>query len=104
MAAIGLGSAAVPWKGLLSGALDSYIHHPEEETGWASAAFVSALWGLWHFPLYVREEGWKVLPMLLFVQLAVGVPLSCWWRKSGNLTVTGTIHALMDAVRNALQG
>jgi hypothetical protein len=28
--------------------------------------------------------------------------LSLVWRKSGNLTVTDTTHALLDAVRNLL--
>ena len=85
------------------GALDAYLHHPDEGTGWVSAFFLSALWGLWHLPLFFADEGFRAIPALLLVQVAVGVPLSLWWRRSGNLVVPGTTHALIDAVRNALQ-
>jgi hypothetical protein len=34
----------------------------------------------------------------------VGVPLSLWWRKSGNLIVNDTAHALLEGVRNGLAG
>lgn len=36
------------------------------------------------------------------VHCCIGVPLSIYWRRSGNLFVTGSTHALIDAVRNAL--
>jgi hypothetical protein len=39
---------------------------------------------------------------LLVVHGAVGVPLSVYWRQSGNLAVPGFTHALIDAVRDAL--
>lgn len=38
------------------------------------------------------------------IVIAVGVPFSRWWRRSGNLTVTDTAHAFIDAVRNATSG
>jgi membrane protease YdiL (CAAX protease family) len=31
----------------------------------------------------------------------VGIPLSLFWRRSGNLFVPAAVHALIDAVRNA---
>jgi len=34
----------------------------------------------------------------------MGVALSIYWRKSGNLGVPGTAHALADSVRNAILG
>jgi len=85
------------------GAFDSHLHHPGDRRGWATALFVSALWGLWHLPV-----GLGLIPLpLLIVQLLVvhcviGVPFSIFWRRSGNLFVTGSTHALIDAVRNAL--
>lgn len=88
------------------GALDTYLHRGEEGIGWLSAIFVSALWGVWHLPGQTLSAGnllssivGTVLPSIL-----VGVPLSLWWRKSGNLAVNNTAHALLDAVRNGLAG
>lgn len=88
------------------GALDTYLHTGEQGTGWLSAVVVSALWGLWHLPGQVIPAG-QLLPTvveLLAAQILVGVPLSLWWRKSGNLVVNDTAHALLDAVRNGLAG
>jgi membrane protease YdiL (CAAX protease family) len=34
----------------------------------------------------------------------MGVALSIYWRKSGNLGVSGTAHALADSIRNAISG
>lgn len=86
------------------GALDTYLHRGEAGTGWLSAIFVSALWGLWHLPGQAIPAGHLLATIvaLLVAQIAVGVPLSYWWRKSGNLTVNNTTHALLDAVRNIL--
>jgi hypothetical protein len=88
------------------GALDTYLHRGEKGIGWLSAIFVSALWGVWHLPGQTLTSGnfisavvGTVLPSIL-----VGVPLSFWWRKSGNLVVNNTAHALLDAVRNGLAG
>jgi hypothetical protein len=84
------------------GALDSYIHRSEADPGWVSAIVVSALWGLWHLPISFPTAGWGSIPALLVFQIAVGVPLSIWWRRSGNLAVPSVAHALIDAVRNVL--
>jgi membrane protease YdiL (CAAX protease family) len=91
------------------GAIDTYVHRGDKGVGWLSAVFVSALWGLWHLPAQSAAalSGPNLISTivgLLVAQIVVGVPLSYWWRKSGNLTVTGTSHALIDAVRNALAG
>ena len=85
------------------GAFDSHLYHPGEPRQWTTALFVSALWGLWHIPVVVgRAPLLPLIPQLLIVHCAVGVPFSIYWRRSGNLFVTGSTHALIDAVRNAL--
>jgi len=86
------------------GALDTYLHRGEKTTGWFSAIYVSALWGVWHLPGQTIPPG-RLLPTILgliVAQVAVGVPLSLWWRRSGNLTVPDATHAVLDAVRAAL--
>jgi len=85
------------------GAFDSHLHHPGEPHGWATALFVSALWGLWHLPVLLGQAPLPILiAQLLVVHCVIGVPLSIFWRRSGNLFVPGSTHALIDAVRNAL--
>jgi membrane protease YdiL (CAAX protease family) len=84
------------------GALDSHLHHPGESRSWTSALLVSALWGLWHFPIVPGEHAFAKVASLIFVHCVIGVPLSFFWRKSGNLAVTAFSHALIDGVRNAL--
>jgi Type II CAAX prenyl endopeptidase Rce1-like len=85
------------------GAFDAHVHHAGESREYLTAFAVSALWGLWHIPVAL---GQKPLPVLIAglvgVHCAIGVPLSLAWRRSGNLFVTGSTHALVDAVRNAL--
>jgi hypothetical protein len=91
------------------GALDTYLHpRSKRGAGWISAIFVSALWGLWHLPgqlttgsspshLLVGAAG------LVLSQVLIGVPLSLWWRKSGNLVVTDVPHAFLEAARTIPQ-
>ena len=88
------------------GALDTYLHSGEQGTGWLSAIVISALWGVWHLPSQAIPAGQllSTIVALLIAQILVGVPLSLWWRKSGNLVVNDTAHALLDAVRNGLAG
>lgn len=85
------------------GAFDAHVYHPGEAREYLTAFVVSALWGLWHIPVAL---GQKPLPLLIVglvgVHCAIGVPLSIWWRRSGNLFVSGSTHAFIDAVRNAL--
>ena len=94
------------------GGLDSYLHRPGDRAPWGSAAFVSALWGLWHLPLLLPAllrimYPWAAIGflaiVLMFVHCAVGIPLSAFWRRSGLLFVPGIVHAFIDAVRNGLQ-
>jgi membrane protease YdiL (CAAX protease family) len=89
------------------GALDTYLHALDTGRGWASATYVSALWGLWHLPITVIA-GPRSLPVivigLLVAQIALGIPLSMGWRRSGNLLVPGAAHALNDTIRNVLIG
>jgi membrane protease YdiL (CAAX protease family) len=83
------------------GALDTYLHRGETGAGWASAAFVSVLWGLWHMPI-VDHLSMIVVLQLVGAQLIVGLVLSWAWRTTGNLAMPGTIHAIIDAMRNAV--
>ena len=86
------------------GALDAHLQHPGEARGGASAVFLSALWGLWHLP--IAHPGPDPLPALvgafLFVHIAVGIPLSFAWRRTGNLTAPALAHGLIDALRDVL--
>ncbi|GAA5027932.1 hypothetical protein GCM10023258_23020 [Terrabacter aeriphilus] len=83
------------------GALDAHVHHDGDSRRWQSAAFVSALWGLWHLPV---ASGFP-LPLLVVeivvVHVALGVGLSLAWRRSRNLGGPALAHAVIDAVRNA---
>ena len=85
------------------GMLDPVVYKPGKGRGIGSAFFVSMLWGLWHLP--VAHNGAASLPataiVLILVHSFVGIPLSLFWRKSGNLAVTATTHAFIDAVRDA---
>lgn len=78
------------------GALDSHVQHDGEHHGLPTAIYVSVLWGLWHYPV---AGGESVLALIL-VMGTVGIFLSIYWRKSGNLGVSGGTHAFVDAVRN----
>jgi Type II CAAX prenyl endopeptidase Rce1-like len=100
------------------GGLDSYLHRPADRVPWVSAAFVSALWGLWHLPGVVARipsaRSSAGDPVVVFVILlgsvtvlplvhcVIGIPLSLGWRRSGLLFVPALVHALIDAVRNGL--
>lgn len=83
------------------GALDSYLHRGQKGAGWMSAAFVSVLWGLWHTPIAGAISA-PIVVSLVVAHLALGLLLSWLWRRTGNLAVPGTVHAVVDAVRNAL--
>ena len=93
------------------GAIDSHVRplgewHGLGSTvyGIASAIVVSALWGLWHYPIVPHASVIQVIAILFFLQVATGPFLSLFWRRSGNLMVPGFAHATMDSVRNALGG
>jgi membrane protease YdiL (CAAX protease family) len=85
------------------GVLDAHVHGPGAPRGFSSAVFVSVLWGLWHWPIVPHAGSWWALPLqLIAVHTVIGVPLSHFWRRSGNLAVPVVTHAFIDAVRNAL--
>jgi membrane protease YdiL (CAAX protease family) len=83
------------------GALDAHVHHPGEPRGILSAIAVSALWGIWHYPIAPPAAALQTIGQLLLLHVPVGVFLSLYWRRSGNLVVPGATHAFMDSVRNA---
>jgi membrane protease YdiL (CAAX protease family) len=79
------------------GLLDSYVapSSGSRRVQWISAIFISALWGFWHL--------WHTQVFLDFaLTLALGVPLSFCWRKSGTLLLPGVAHALIDACRDTI--
>jgi membrane protease YdiL (CAAX protease family) len=82
------------------GALDTHLHRPGDRHGVWSAVYISVLWSLWHAPLF----GWDHAGALLISMVPMGVALSIYWRKSGNLGVSGSAHALADSIRNAISG
>lgn len=82
------------------GALDSHLHHPGERHGVWTAIYISVLWSLWHAPVF----GWDNFDNYLIAMVPMGVALSIFWRRSGNLGVSGSAHALGDAIRNATTG
>jgi membrane protease YdiL (CAAX protease family) len=57
---------------------------------------------LWHAPI-VGALSIQVVLSLIVVQLVLGLVLSWYWRQTGNMAVPGTMHALLDALRNAVQ-
>lgn len=58
-----------------------------------------------HLPVVMRRGSVIVLVLaLLIVMVPMGVTLSMFWRRSGNLLVPGAAHAVNDAVRNVLVG
>ncbi len=83
------------------GALDSYLQRFEDGFGWFPAAYVSTLWGLWHLPLFHPLTP-LIVSEVIGTQLFLGLILSWMWRRSGNMAMNGTFHAVMDALRNAL--
>ena len=82
--------------------LDSHLHQADKRRGVLSAAFISAVWGLWHMPILGEDLTWQAVGLLLYVHVPYGICLSLFWRKTGNLVVPGLCHALGDAIRNAI--
>ena len=78
------------------GVLDSHVQREGEHHGLLTAIYVSVLWGLWHFPI----RGGESVIALILVMGTTGIFLSIYWRKSGNLGVSGGTHAFVDSVRN----
>ena len=79
------------------GCIDSHVHHEGESHGILTAIWVSALWSWWHMGCLPDTNPLNVLTGMV----PIGIFLSIWWRRSGNLLVTGATHAFIDSVRNA---
>jgi membrane protease YdiL (CAAX protease family) len=62
------------------------------------------LWSWWHLPITVDQGVIKSLLTLPIMMVPMGIFLSIYWRRSGNLAVPGFAHAFADAVRNILVG
>lgn len=84
------------------GALDAHTHHHGDPRRWLSAVYVSTLWGIWHLPVSHALPFPLQLAELVVVHIALGVPLSIAWRRTGNLAGPAIAHAVNDAVRNAV--
>lgn len=85
------------------GMLDSYIHTPQNKIGIWSVIFISVLWALWHLPLSTSNESLPFIVMASIINTGIwGIPLSIFWRRSGNLAVPVFSHAFIDAIRDAL--
>jgi hypothetical protein len=91
------------------GAIDTHVYQPNESSNqlmaWASAIFVSMLWGIWHLPLLGITDADTLIsaaPGLIFAHVIIGVPLSFCWRTSGTLLLPAIAHALIDAYRNTV--
>jgi hypothetical protein len=84
------------------GVLDAHVYRPGDARPWLSALVLAELWGLWHLPLFPPGEWLRSIPLVSVVHVSIGVWFSLCWRRSGNLAVPCVVHALVDAVRNAL--
>jgi hypothetical protein len=89
------------------GLIDTHVHPDGSSAGthaWVTALFVSALWGLWHLPIVASSwsSALRVLPGLLLVHVAIGIPLSLSWRRGGTLALPSLAHAIIDAYRNVV--
>ncbi len=85
------------------GVLDSHLYRSGETGSWFSAIFLSVLWGLWHLPffMFVGVQGGNLLAAGIFYAVNcafIGVPMSLYWRRSGNLIVPAMAHVFIDAV------
>jgi membrane protease YdiL (CAAX protease family) len=87
------------------GAIDAHVYTPGSPRSLRTAVLVSALWGLWHVPIMPSQVPIAVRVIsALVIHTVIGIPLSIYWRRSGNLAVPAVTHAFIDAVRNALLG
>jgi len=85
------------------GLLDTHLHNEPGKLNIGSLFFISVLWGWWHLPIAPPQTPVAVLIFLLpLTHCLAGIPLSVFWRRSGNLAVPGFTHAFIDAVRNGM--
>ncbi len=86
------------------GMLDAYIHTLQNKIGIWSAIFISVLWALWHLPLSTSNESIPFIVIASIINTGIwGIPLSIFWRRSGNLAVPVFSHAFIDTIRDGLK-
>lgn len=91
----------VVFRGMLDSHLCSRSCGPVEY--WASAVFVSLLWGAWHLPIIeLGPHLARNIANVMIMHLVIGVPLSICWRRSGTLVFPAAAHALIFAYRSAI--
>jgi membrane protease YdiL (CAAX protease family) len=78
------------------GAIDSHVFQPGDNGQLWTAILVSGLWGLWHLPIRTEFLQWIIVTVVYVIP--IGMFLSFGWRRSGNLAVSGTTHAFIDAM------
>jgi Type II CAAX prenyl endopeptidase Rce1-like len=87
------------------GGIDSYVQRDGDRFGWLTAIAVSCLWGWWHMPIFPAKSAIEIVGLAIscpLITCVTGIPFSLFWRRSGSLLVTATVHALVDAIRNAI--
>jgi membrane protease YdiL (CAAX protease family) len=92
---------------IFRGMIDPHIHRQSDKKGIWSAIFIGVLWGLFHLPVTLANAKSSTdiiggVFSLIFVHTIVGIPLSIYYRKSGNLAVPSFSHAIADSFRNGL--
>lgn len=93
------------------GAVDAHLN-PPGRWNYGFAVISSALWGWWHLPIVLATPLPMPMPLatriigscisLALLHTLIGVPLSYFYGRTGNLAVSSSAHAFADAVRNAL--
>ena len=82
------------------GAFDAHLSRGLTRRWWFSALYVSALWALWHTPIYRPSDVGDIIALAIICPF--GVVLSYLWRKTGNLAMPVFSHALSDGLYQAI--
>lgn len=83
------------------GALDPYARGSRHQD-LGAAVWTSLLWGAWHLPLVMAGADVARIAITIGYHLVIGILLTLPWWRSGNLSVPGLTHALIDAVRDGI--
>jgi membrane protease YdiL (CAAX protease family) len=88
------------------GALDTYLVDSVApfRRSWRSALYVSALWGLWHVPIFPGSQNAAAATAMVLIHIPIGILLAFTWRRGGTLLLPAAAHAAVDAYRNVLFG
>jgi len=84
------------------GAFDAHLGAGLTNRWWLRSSYVSALWVLWHVPLYRPADSGDVVALAIIWPF--GLVLSYAWRKTGNLGIPVISHALSDGLFLAFFG